>query len=242
MGSFALTDATIWIAGYDFTGDSNQVSLASSADELDVTTFGSGGYRSRIGGLKSVDMQLGGFWQSATLNAVDPQVFTNLGVADRVITVAPDDAETTPCYMFQGGKFSYERFGAIGEATPFSCNILSSNGVGMVRGQVAKAKGNVSAPAVLGSVVNLGAPTAAQFVYAAVHVFSAGTTMTLILESDTAANFPSTQTRATIGPITAAGGTWMTRVPGALAGETHWRLSISAITGTFQVAAAIAVQ
>jgi hypothetical protein len=242
VSSFAFTDATIWVAGYDFTGDSNQLALSVSVDELDNTTFGSGGYRSKIGGLRQTELEVGGFWQSATTDAVDPQVFPNLGTADRVVTLAPDDAETTPAYMFQAVKLGYTLFGQIGEVTPFSLTAQGSNGIGTVRGQVAKAKGSVSATGVLGSVVNLGAPTSTQYVYATLHVFSAGTTITVQVQSDTASNFPSATTQATIGPITSAGGTFMTRVAGPFVGETHWRLNVSAITGTFQVAGAIAVQ
>lgn len=242
MTSFAFTDATVWAAGYDFTGDSNQLSLGVSVDELDSTTFGSGGYRSRVAGLRNTQMQLGGFWQSAATDAVDPQVFPNLGSADRVITLAPDDAETTTAYMFQAIKLGYQMFGSIGELTPFTLDASGSNGVGCVRGQVAKAKGNVSATGATGSVVNITGPTSTQYVYCTVHVFSAGTTITLQLQSDTASNFPSATTQATIGPLTAAGGTWMTRVAGPLSGENFWRLNVSAITGTFQIAAAIAVQ
>ena len=47
--------------------------------------------------------------------------------------------------------------------------------------------------------------------------------------------------RATIGPVTARGATWLARVAGPFVAETHWRLNISAITGTFQVAGWIAV-
>lgn len=242
MGSFALVDATAWIAGYDFTGDSNELGLSLSADELDATTFGSGGYRTRKAGLRNTEMNLAGFWQSAITDAPDPQIFPNLGVADRVVTLAPTPAEASTAYMFQAIKLGYDMFGPIGELTPFSLAAMGSNGVGAVRGQIAAAKQNKSATGVLGSVLNLGAPGAGQFVYATVHVFAAGTTITLQLQSDDSAGFSSPTTQATIGPITTAGGTWMTRLPGPFVGETHWRLNISAITGTFQIAAAIAVQ
>lgn len=242
MGSFALVDATTFVHGYDFTTDLNEIALNISAQELDVTTFGGGGYRARIAGLRDVEASLKGFWQSATSAAPDPQAFPDLGVADRVVTMSPTGVAGSTAYLFQAGKFTYELFGAIGEATPFTLGCKGTNAVGAVRGQVAAAKGNVSATGVLGSVVNLGAPSATQFVYVAFHVFSAGTTITVQLQSDTAAGFSSATTQATIGPITAVGGTWMTRLAGPFSGETHWRLNVSAITGTFQVAAAIAVQ
>lgn len=240
MTSFAFVDATTWVNGYDFTTDLNQVSLTATAEELDNTAFGSGGYRSRIGGLKTVSAQLAGFWQSAASAAVDPQAFPDLGVADRVVTIAPDDAETTTAYFFQGGKFSYDMFGQIGEVTPFTLGMQGTNGVGAVRGQVAKAKANVSATGATGSVVNLGAVGSTQYLYAVLHVFTAGTTITVQVQSDDSSGFASPTTRGTIGPITTTGGTWMTRVAGAIT-DTHYRFNVSAVTGTFSIAGAIGI-
>lgn len=240
MSSFALTDATIWVAGYDFTGDANQLALHISADELDNTTFGAGGYRSRIAGLRHSELQVGGFWQSATADAVDPQVFPSLGAADRVVTVAPDDAETTPAYMFQAVKLGYQMFGQIGEVTPFSLSAMGSNGVGTVRGQVAKAKGDISATGATGTALELGAVGATQYLYAVCHCFSIGTSFTLQIQSDAASDFASATTQITIGSITAAGGTWGTRIAGAIA-DTFYRVNVSAVSDTSQIAVAIGI-
>lgn len=239
MATFALTDATTWIGGFDATGWLNQMSCNISVDELDNTVFGLGGYRRRIGGLRSVAAQFGGFYEAGS-GTPDPEFFTNLGTADRVITVAPDDAETTTAYMWQGGKFRYNPFGQIGEVTPFTLDTSNTNGVGAVRGQVAKAKANVSATGATGTGVNLGNVGASQFLYATLHVFSAGTTVTVTVESDDSAGFTTPTTRITFGPITTTGGTWGTRLAGAL-GETHYRFNVTAITGTFSIAGAIAI-
>lgn len=242
MASLSLVNATTYIAGYDWTTDLNKIQVSGAADELDNTTFGGGGYKSRVGGLKDVTAQLDGFWQSATLDAVDPQAFLQFATADQVCTFSPTGVAAEPCYIAQLGKFGYEQGGAIGEVYPFSLKMSGTNAQGLVRGQLAKAKGSVSATGVLGSVVNLGAPTSTQYVYAVLHVFSAGTTITVQVQSDTASNFPSATTQGTFTAQTAVGGTWLTRIAGPFSGETHWRLNISAITGTFSVAGAIAVQ
>lgn len=240
MPSFALTDATCWVAGYDFTTDINQITLGATAEELDNTTFGSGGYRSRIGGLRDVQAQVAGFWQSATAAAPDPQAFPDLGVADRVCTFAPTSAEGAVAYTAQLGKFAYELFGEHGAVTPFSLTMNGTNGQGLVRGQVAKAKGTVSATGALGSVQQLGAVATGQYLYAALHVFSAGTTMTVQVQSATAVGFASPTTRGTFSAATTTGGLWLTRVAGPIT-DTFWRLNVSAITGSFQVAGVIAI-
>lgn len=244
MSTFVLTDVTTWVAGYDFTTDLNEMSLSVEVDEQENTTFGGGGYRSRLGGLRSVEAELGGYWQSAMTNAVDPQAFNNLGTIDRVVTVSPTGAVGSAAYMAQMGKFSYELGGGVGEVMPFSLNMVGTNGVGLVRGQIAAAKQSVNATGALGSAVNLGAGSAGKYLYAVLHVFSAGTTISVKVESDTASNFlgAADVTDATISSVTTAGGTWMARVDASSITDTWFRLNVSAVTGTFSVAGAIAVQ
>lgn len=242
MTHFAFTDATLWIAGFDFTSDTNQIGLGLSVTELDNTCFGqTDPHRTKIGGLRNTAINAAGNWYSATDQAPDPQLYAALGTKDRVFTLAPDSAETTPAYMVQGLTTAYELFGAIDTVTPWTLTGVGSNKQGCVRGQVAKAKGNVSATGATGSGVNLGAVSATQYLYASLHVFSAGTTITVIVESDDNAGFTTPTTRGTIGPITTTGGTWMTRVAGAIT-DTYYRLNVSGITGTFSIAGAIGIR
>lgn len=243
MTVFALNDCTTWVNGHDFTTDSNKISVEASVDDQDSTVFGSGGWKGRVGGLKDVDLSLEGFWQSATSDAVDPESFPDLGVPDRPITVSPTGTALDVAYLLQAGKFKYSIGDQVGNLMPFKLECSGTNGVGVVRGQVAKARGSVSGTGPLGSAVNLGAPTASQYVYAALHIFGTpGTTITVQVQSDDNAGMSSPTTRGTIGPLTAAGGTWLARVAGPFSGETYWRMNVSAITGTFIVGGAIAVQ
>lgn len=237
MATFAFTTPTIHAHDLDLTSYLKQVTLKAEVAELDVTTFGST-YRTRIGGLKTASMTGQGFWDSTP----DSSSFAALGVADRVVTVCPQGAETNVAYILQAGGFSYEQFGTIGDATPFMLSSASTNAQGLVRGGMAKAKGNVSGTGQLGSILTLSAPTATQYIYASFHIFTAGTTITIQVQSDDNAPFASATTRATIGPLTTTGGTWMTRVIGPFALETFWRFNVSAITGTFNVAGAIGIQ
>jgi hypothetical protein len=238
MSTFALTDAVIWAGGYDLSGDSNSVTINSEVEDLEVTTFGSS-FRSRIGGLRSVSMDVSGFWQAGT-GTVDPELFSALGVRNRVVTVAPEDAEGATAYMFRAGIFSYEMFGAVGEATPFSISAQGTDGQGLIRGKIAKGKATVSSTGPTGTPVNLGAVGAGQFLYATFHVFSAGTTITVDVESDVDGSFGGPTTVATLGPVTSAGGTWAVRVPGPIT-DTHFRFNVDAVTGSFVIAGAIGI-
>ncbi|MGI5493882.1 hypothetical protein [Microtetraspora malaysiensis] len=241
MSAFTLTDCTVFIGGYDFTGDSNKVSLKTDVEDKETTVFGSGGWKSRTGGLKDVSFDTEGYWQSAAAGpAVDPEAFSSLGVADRVATVTPTGIAGETAYFFQGGTFGYEMFGQVGDVTPFTLATKATGRQGLIRGQLAKAKGLVSAVGAVGSGLQLGAVGAGQFLYAVVHVFSAGSTITLKVESDDNAGFSSPTDRITLAPITVAGGTWAVRLPGPIT-DTYYRVNATAITGSFQLAAAIGI-
>lgn len=240
MSHFAFTDATVWIGGFDFTADTNQVGLQLSTTELDDTCFGQT-HRSRIAGLRNTAMTAAGYWYSATAAAPDPHLYANLATKDRVYTIAPTATEGSVAYMFQGIQSSYELFGQLDQVIPWAVNASGSNKQGCVRGAVTKAKGNVSATGATGTGVNLGAVSATQYLYASLHVFSAGTTITVQVQSDDNAGFTTPTTRATFTAITTASGNWVTRVAGSIT-DTYYRLNVSAVTGTFQIAGAIGIR
>lgn len=242
MASLSLTNATIYGAGYDWTTDANKLQVVSSVDELDNTTFGGGGYKSRLGGLRDATAELDGFWQSAaTSGAPDPEAFLSLGTADQAWIFSPTGVATDPCYLAQLGKFKYETFDQVGAMMPFKLNMSGTNSQGLVRGQLAKAKGNVSATGQLGSILTMTGPSATQYVYGALELFGTpGTTITVKIQSATLVGFGSPTDRITIGPITTAGGTWATRLIGPVT-DGFWRMTVSGITGTWSVAAAIGI-
>lgn len=243
MSVIALTNAFCYVAGHNFTCDTNQLALNNEAAALDRTVFCHQGWTTLAGGgLKTGAFSMGGFWESAESDAVDPIAFGDLGVADRAFTFGPEAAEGGVAYLWRGGHFNYQLLGNLGELAPFTLAAAGTDGVGVVRGALAKAKGSVAATGPLGSVLNLGQVGAGQYLYATFHVLGApGTTITVQVQSDDSAGFASPTTRATIGPLTTAGGTWAARVAGPIT-DTHYRLNVSAITGTFEVAGAIAVQ
>ena len=209
-----------------------------SAQDLDNTTFASGGYHSRIAGLKQVEASGEGYWDSTP----DPSLFSGIGVSGKVHTISSQGAETNIAYLWLANRLEYMQFGAIGTVTPFSITSRSSDPQGLIRGQVASAKRTINATGQVGSILTIAGPAGAtNFVYATLHVFTAGTTVTIQLQSATTLGFAGPTTRQTIGPITTAGGTWAVRVAGPIT-DGFWRLNCSAITGSFSVAGAIGVQ
>ena len=239
MAEFALTDAFIHCAGYDFTVDINTLNGTMDAAQLDATTFNSGGWQELAGGLKTAGLSYSGFWQAASSGdqAPDNQAFPMLGTS-QVYTFGPVETENERCYMVQGMKSQYTLGGAHGELMPFSLTASGTSGEGMVRGRLAKAKGTVSATGQLGTGLNIGAVGTTSYLYATLHIFTAGTTITVQVQSDDNSGFTTPTTIATLGPLTASGGTWMTPLPGSIT-DSWFRFNVSAITGTFTVAGAI---
>lgn len=248
MGTYAAVGHTTYVAGYDMTGDLNQTSLNLPWDALDVTTFRPGTAtpgRVRVAGLQDVQSSVAGYWQAGS-GTVDPEAWARLGTTPQVVTQTPAGVEGGRAYLYQAGTFEYQMFGQVGEATPFSLALQGARGngtlsAGAVPGQLLKAKADVSATGATGTAVELGAVASGQYLYAALHVFSAGTTITAVLESDADNTFASATTRITFGPITTTGGTWGTRVAGPVA-DTWYRLRVTAITGTFSVACAAGIK
>jgi hypothetical protein len=242
MAVLSLTDAYLYGAGYDFTTDTNTATLTTDVAQLDKTNFGSGGWQESIGGLRTSSLAWSGFWQvdGVSDQAVDNQAFSALGTS-QVYTFGPIETEGQPAYLLNAMKSQYTLGGQVGEIAPFSLAANASGSYGTIRGQLAKARGTVSASGALGTGLNLGAVSATQSLYCTFHVLSAGTTITVQLQSDDNSGFTTPTTRATIGPLTTSGGTFVTPVAGAIT-DTWYRLNVSAITGSFIVAGAIGIQ
>jgi hypothetical protein len=243
MGSFSALNVTTWFAGYDMTGDSNSTSLAMSYEALDATPYqpvtNTNPSRVRVAGIEDIQLNQAGFWQSDT-EAIDSVVVGALS-GSQVVSNSPDGAEQSVAYFYRSKAFSYQPFGnSVGEVASFQFQAQGVRNpglaaVGAVRGRVLKTRGDVSATGATGTEFELGAVGSGQYLYAGLHVFSAGTTITGVIESDDNSNFTSATTRITFSGITAVGGYWGTRVAGSVA-DTFYRLRISAVTGTFNIA------
>ena len=78
MAKQVLTSPTVVFAGGTISSNVAQVTIAFEADDVEVTNFGSAGFRERIGGLKSgtFSMEL---HQDYAAGAIDSTFFSNLG-------------------------------------------------------------------------------------------------------------------------------------------------------------------
>lgn len=251
MAVRVLTDCAAYVGPYDFTTDVNECTLAMEADVKEKTTFNSGGWKEFIAGLRNVTTMHKGYWQSATSQAVDPQAFPDLGVPDRVHTFAP--FEETPAdpmiftdqqmsTFYKGTKLAYTIGATVGEITSFDLTSQGSSSSGLVHGSLIVPKRTVSGTGKVGvtwdSVFGIGSGTS---LYVALHITVPGTTITIQVQSDDNTGFASPTLLSTIGPLTTATDFWMAPVAGPIA-DRYIRLNVSAITGTFTLAASIGVR
>ena len=223
MAIFSLTDALIAFDGYDLTGYSNSLNLEASVEELDGTTFGTNGWRSRVGGLKTTDFNATGFINLGT-GEVEEGLFNNLASSSSVLTVAPTDAVGDPAFLFQAMHSNFTHRATVGELAGWDMTAQGRSTVGTVRGKLLAAT-TVTATGT-GTAVLVGAASATQDVYASLHVVDvSGTTPTLdvVVQSDDGSGFASPTSRITFSQATAQGVQW-----GSAAGaitDTYYRVS-----------------
>lgn len=231
MAKLSLLNAKTYVAQYDLSGDLNAIALAYGAEAQDVTNFGSGGSRERIGGLKTVDLQLEGLWDGAT-DRVDQAMFPKLGLTDQLITIAPDGlaAEGVRAFAFLSAISKYGPGAQVGETLAFSL-AGEASGSPLVRGQIMHnatrtATGN-------GTAYNLGAQPSGQRIFLGVHLLaiSGGGALNVTLDADDNAGMATPLAVLASAALSAPAGDWAVYTAQLGGGETWWRTRWS-LTGT----------
>lgn len=225
-----LTNAKIYLAGYDLSGDFNQVAVAVEAEEVDDTMFGDT-TRTRLGGLKTAAVEGRGAWNGGA--NTDKPMFDRIGTANVPVMVGSDGADAGEfAYFLQAMAASYQVGGAVGDLLPFDLSAMASGGTPIVRGPVLF--NGTAGTTATGTAMEAGAVTSAQKLYAALFILDdpSGTTPTLdvVIESDDGSGFASGITRITFAQQTARGAVFATPVAGPIT-DTHWRTSYT-IGGT----------
>ncbi len=102
--AIVFKDAKIFASGYEVQSQFNKVALDSAVEALGETTFGMS-TRSMRGGLKTVRLTGGGFYQACTGN-VDPVFHESVALQDIVVALFPEEitegaTSTGSGYMFK---------------------------------------------------------------------------------------------------------------------------------------------
>jgi hypothetical protein len=240
MPVFAATNVSAIVDTLDIAGFANQLTVEATAEELDVTTLASGGWRHKIPGLRTFTVTADGF-QDFDAIGVDPAFpATTLGGLD-TFSVAPQSTGTAGDVAFIGqGRLlnATPLSGAVGDAAGFSLGWSGTDVV--VRGRMLHPTAARTATGT-GTIQAFTFPTATQRLYATFHVLSVSGTGSIVftVQSDDAVGFPSATTRITSQTFTAVGHQ-LASVAGAITGETHIRPGWT-ITGFTSVTFAIGV-
>jgi hypothetical protein len=137
MAKFVATDYKITINSVDFSTSLASVELNIESDDVETTSFGvSGGYRTRVGGLKQANLTLE-FHQDFAAASVDATLFPLLNTLATVVVVPTSGTVTSvnPSYTVTALCNAYQPFASsIGDLATLSVSWPVSGPV--VRGTV----------------------------------------------------------------------------------------------------------
>jgi hypothetical protein len=231
-----FTDAGVFFAGWNLTGQSNTVTLNLSAEMLDVSVFGVG-TRVNASGLRDLSADVAGFWDTST-DAVTNAMFDKLGTVatSQPLILYPSDTDLGTAYAFMATQESLETLGTIGEAQPFSGAFRNAREGATQVHHFPITDGYLAAQHVSrtsagnGTGIQAGVLSSTQqMVFTTMTTAWDATTIDFILESDDAIGFATATTRAT-HTHTAGNDADMTSVVGPIT-DDYWRVRWT-ITGT----------
>ncbi len=241
MAVLSLTDMLVLVNGAVLTGNSNNLEVATSVEELDSTDFYSGGWREKVGGLASHEWTLEGYWEAGDTGKPDDRLWTDLGTS-ACWTAAMQQATGSVAYLGNVLNGSHKVGGAVGEIAPLEARAMGNGRV--VRGELMHPAATARTTTGSTTGVQLGALSATQAMYAALHVVStSGTTPTLTVKLQSASTQGGSYSdRITFTQATTSRTSQLSSVSGAVT-DTWWRVNYT-IAGTspsylFAVAAGI---
>lgn len=238
MAKTVLTGVRYFVGPADLTSQTNKVELEWSAEDKDVTTYGSGGKKERIAGVEDVTINAGGPYEAGGTGYADDEWWNARRVIEaHTVTAQPGSASTglaagDAVFVTQAVRLSGKLFGPIGDVASFELGASGNAGLG--RGMVLQTPGTPISADGNGTAVNMGALSAGQRLIASFHVFSVtGTnpTLAVTIESDTNQTFTgSPETRLTFTTATAIGSEVVYGSPAAHADS--WYRAVFDIGGT----------
>jgi predicted secreted protein len=119
MAKFVLTNPVVIFAGSTVTTSVASVTISLEADDVETTSFGNSGWRSRVTGLKSGTLDLE-VHQDFGSSAIDSVIFTAFESGTAAVTVIPGGtaavSATNPSFSFDVAVTGYTPVdGAVGD-------------------------------------------------------------------------------------------------------------------------------
>lgn len=237
MSSFVMTDCEVWADAYNLTSVANSVDVTLEAEEVGVTTFASGGHRQFIGGLKQSQVQVMTF----TDYTVDARGLD--GESGVVLTLVPEgNDQGNRSVTLTGLTTAVSEGGAVGEARKTDLTFRGDSASGPLFGTLLQPKLTRTSTG-SSTALQLGAVSADQKIYVAVHVLEAsGTnpTLTVKLQSGTSSGAATTD-RITSSQFTGTG-VELKSLAGAVT-DQWWRITatIGGTNPSFTLACAVTI-
>ena len=237
MATFVQTNVGLYFGGYSLASSFNAVGLSLSNSPQDDTTYGDTTV-SNAGGLSSVSLEGEGYWESAT----DSVLQTSLGSDDTVISVTPvDQAAGSPSIFSKYTTATYNPFatGTVGSMLGFS---ISAEGRGekSVSGEIFVVPATYSSSDETATNASIGAVSATQKAYSALHVTAASGTLDVIVESSPNSGWGSETTRITHTRFTAIGAEMKSTAGGVAITDAYWRVKYT-ISGSFDFICSVGI-
>lgn len=228
MSTFVLTDPSVWVHDVAIHDVAHTVQFATTREAKDATVFGNTA-RTNKPGLFTTQVSVQGYADMTGYDADLFDIYDNATTAP--ISIAPTSADGDTAYTMQSLTATLSPLGAsVGDMAAVSLEASGTGGVRPVRGLILHPETARTATAV-GTGRQLGAVSATQSVYAALHVVtaSAADTLDVIVQSDDNAGFTSPTTRLTFTQATGQTAEWKSAA-GAIT-DDYWRVSYT-IAGT----------
>lgn len=224
MSTQVLKGQTVYLDGFNLTGDMNAIAINYAADMVDETTFGDNTHILK-GGLKATTLAHEGFWEGGA-DKVDDALFNRIGVANKPMSIGVETgADGELAYMLQAVLAEYNPQGSVGEMFAFSVTAEASD-AGLIRGTIMH--NSTQASSGNGTARQLGALAAGQKMYAALHVIAASgssPTLDVIIQSDDNSGMTSATNQITFTQAVAIGGQFDS-VAGVVA-DDWWRVNFT---------------
>jgi hypothetical protein len=125
LPKFVATDVAVTLNGTAISTSLNSVELNISSDEIETTTFGTSGWKTVIGGLKSGTLRLD-FMQDFAVGAIDALLYPLINTIGTVVIkpAGTTTSSTNPAYTAQVLINNYIPFSSsVGDLASFSVTL-----------------------------------------------------------------------------------------------------------------------
>lgn len=233
MNPLILINTRIFAGAADLTGFSNHVEIDPEAEDLDSTTFASGGWNEHEGGLLDTSVMVSGFWDSGDASKPDNRLWTDLGTK-QPFTCGPKGANVGDlAWLLEVLEQKYTFGGDVGQLAPFSGDAVGDSP--LARGVFLHDPGTARTANGSGTgVIHVAVPDGAKL-WASLHVLSvAGTgnpTLTVKVQSDDNVGFTTPTDRITFDATSALTGRGQVKSTGGPIADDRYRVTYG-VTGT----------